>query len=298
MKRPAIASMSNDSTAEHLAEGYRAGARYRLAAPRRSPQGTAGAQLGRLAGESMEFMDHREYQPGDDLRRLDWSAYARTDKMIVKLYRQEVCPHLDLLLDGSRSMALRGSEKSRAAVALAAALAAAAENAGHAHRAYLTGRGCQPVVGGGGQPTLWGGLSFDSGESPPDSLRALPPPWRTRGIRAIISDLLWLGDPMELLLALSDRASAVYVLQVLADEDVNPPHRGNVRLVDSEDGGSEETFLDATARTRYQANLQRHVESWRRAARGVGAIFVSLVAEQLCADWDFSPLVEAGILTV
>ena len=39
-----------------------------------------------MTGESMEFMDHREYQPGDDLRRLDWAAYARSDKMIVKLY--------------------------------------------------------------------------------------------------------------------------------------------------------------------------------------------------------------------
>ena len=48
---------------------------------------------------------------GDDLRRLDWAAYARSDKMIVKLYRQEVCPHLDIVLDGSCSMAVAGSEK-------------------------------------------------------------------------------------------------------------------------------------------------------------------------------------------
>ena len=68
-------------------------------------------------------MDHREYQPGDDLRRLDWAAYARSDKMIVKLYRQEVCPHLDVVIDGSRSMALEGTQKLRAGVALAAALA-------------------------------------------------------------------------------------------------------------------------------------------------------------------------------
>ena len=58
---------------QFLTEGQQAGARYCLAAPRRAPQGTAGSQLGRLAGESMEFMDHREYQPGDDLRRLDWA---------------------------------------------------------------------------------------------------------------------------------------------------------------------------------------------------------------------------------
>ena len=287
-----------DPIAQYLSEGEQAGARYRQAAPRRAPQGTAGSQLGRLVGESMEFMDHREYQPGDDLRRLDWAAYARSDKMIVKLYRQEVCPHLDVVLDGSRSMALRGSDKNRAAVGLAAALCTAAGNAGHAHRAYLAGRGCRPITGGAHSPTLWQGLTFDSQESPPDSFRTLPPKWRPQGIRAIISDLLWLGDPLELLMGLSDRAAAVYVLQVLAADDVNPPHRGNVRLVDSEDGRMEEIFLDATASARYQSNLQRHRESWHRAARQVGAVFVPLVAEQLCANWDFSPLVEAGIFTV
>ena len=205
-------------------------------------------QLGRLAGESMEFMDHREYQPGDDLRRLDWAAYARSDKMIVKLYRQEVCPHLDIVLDGSRSMALPDSEKLHASLALAAALSTAAGNTGHSHRVYLTGQGCRPVANGGEQPLLWQGLTFDSRESPPESLRTLPPAWRPRGIRAIVSDLLWLDDPRELLMNMSDRAAAVYVIQVLAAADVAPPDHGNVRLVDSESEQVEELFLDATAK--------------------------------------------------
>lgn len=286
------------SIAQFLAEGQRAGARYALSAPRRSPQGTAGSQLGRRAGESMEFMDHREYQPGDDLRRLDWAAYARSDKMIVKLFRQEVCPHLDLIIDGSRSMALENSQKCRATVALAAALTTAADNAGHSHRAFLTGRGCQPIANGGALPTLWQAVAFDSEESPPDSFRMLQPAWRPHGIRVLVSDLLWIGDPLELLTALSNSAAAVYVLQVLAAADVTPELQGNVRLVDSESELIEEVFLDATALARYHNNLQRHRENWRRAARQVGALMVPLVAEEVCAGWDFSPLVEAGILTV
>jgi uncharacterized protein (DUF58 family) len=281
-----------------LLEGQQAGSRYALAAPRRAPQGTAGSQLGRLAGESMEFMDHREYQPGDDLRRLDWSAYARTDKMIVKLYRQEVCPHLDIVIDGSRSMALRGSGKSRAAAGIAAALATAAANAGQSHRAYATGRGCRPIDGGAEAPSRWHGLAFDAEESPPKSFQAMPPAWRPRGIRALVSDLLWLGDPMELLTPLSDRASAVYVIEVLAAADLEPPHRRNVRLVDSESGAIEEVFLDATAIGRYRGNLQRHRDAWRRAARQVGAILVPITAEEICAAWDLGPLVEAGILSL
>jgi uncharacterized protein (DUF58 family) len=283
---------------QYLAEGQQAGARYSLAAPRRSPQGTAGAQLGRLAGESMEFMDHREYQPGDDLRRLDWAAYARSDKMIVKLYRQEVCPHLDLVIDGSRSMDLHGSQKGRATLVLAAMLATAAGNAGHTYRAFLTGRGCQPIGNGSEWPTRWRGLRLDSQETPPQSFRTLPPAWRPRGIRVILSDLLWLDDPLELLMAVSDHAAAVYVIQVLAADDLTPPYQGNTRLVDSESGAIAEVFLDAAAMARYAHNLERHRDNWRLAARQVGAVLLPLTAEELCNNWDFSPLLEAGILTV
>jgi uncharacterized protein (DUF58 family) len=286
------------SVEQSLMEGLQAGSRYCLAAPRRSPQGTAGAQLGRLAGESMEFMDHREYQPGDDLRRLDWAAYARSDKMIVKLFRQEVCPHLDIVIDGSRSMALEGTEKLRAAVALAAALAIAAGNAGYTHRAFLTGRGCRPVVNGTEPPNAWKGLVFDAVESPPASFRTLAPAWRAGGIRILLSDLLWLGDPLELLTPMVDRAAVAYVVQVLAADDASPPHLGNVRLVDSETGAVEEIFMDATAQTRYRNNMQRHRENWHMASRQVGAVFVPLVAERICSGWNFAPLVEAGLLTV
>ncbi len=277
-----------DRIAQYLSEGERAGARYRLAAPRRAPQGTAGAQLGRLAGESMEFMDHREYQPGDDLRRLDWSAYARSDKMIVKLYRQEVCPHLDLVLDGSRSMALEGSEKGRAAAGLAAALATAAANAGHAFRSFITNQRLPPDRRRrANRRRVWQGVSFDSQESPPESFRTFPPRWRPQGIRAIISDLLWLGDPLEFLMALSDRAAAVYVIEVLAAADLGPAFRGNLRLVDSEDDRTEEIFLDATSLARYQSNLQRHRDNWRLAARQVGAVLVPLVAERALRELGF-----------
>jgi uncharacterized protein (DUF58 family) len=288
----------HEAIARSLMEGQQAGMRYCLASPRRSSRGEAGIQMGKQAGESMEFMDHREYQPGDDLRRLDWAAYARSDRMIVNVYRQEVSPHIDIVIDGSRSMALGGTQKLRAAAAVAAVLAAAANNAGHTHRAFLTGQGCRPVVHGSEQPRLWQGMAFDSRESPPVSFRTLPPAWRPRGIRAVISDLLWLGDPLEMLTNLSDRAAAVYILQVLAADDVAPPHRGNVRLADSETDAVEEVFLEAADVARYRRHLQQHRENWHHAARQVGALLVPLIAEDLCKNWDFSPLMEAGILTL
>jgi len=280
-----------------IAEGRQAASRYGLAAPRRSPQGTAGSQLGRMVGESMEFMDHREYQPGDDLRRLDWSAYARSDKMIVKLYRHEVSPHLDLVVDGSRSMALPGTDKGRATAALAAALLTAADNSNYTRRAYITGRGCRPIMAEQ-SPEAWHDWSLDSAESPAESFRSQPPTWRQWGMRVIVSDLLWLGDPLELLLAMAESASAVYIIQVLAANDLAPPHQGHYRLVDSENDNTEELFLDATAIAQYRSRIQRHCDNWQQAARQTGAVLVRLVAEELCGAWDLSPLVEAGMLTL
>src|SRR4051812_37745606 len=128
---------------QHLAEGERAGARYALGVPRHAPAGVAGTTLAERAGSSLEFKDHRDYQPGDDVRHLDWGAYARSDQLVVKLFREEVTPHLDLVLDASRSMDLEGTRKGEAALGLAGFLVAAAGNAGYSHSAWRLAGGCR-----------------------------------------------------------------------------------------------------------------------------------------------------------
>ena len=95
-----------------------------------------------------------------------------------------------------------------------------------------------------------------------------------------------------------ESASAVYVIQVLAANDLSPPHHGNHRLIDSENDNAEELFLDAGSIARYRGRLQRHCDNWQQAARQMGAIFVPLVAEDVCRNFDLSPLVEAGMLTL
>jgi len=282
----------------YLSEGQLAGSRYALTPPLNAPFGTAGSLLGKAAGSSLEFMDHRDYQPGDDLRRIDWSAYARTDRLIVKLYREEVSPHVDVVVDGSRSMALAGTDKARAALALTAAFASAATNAGYSHCGWVARHACERVANGSATPDLWDGIELDHRGSPAEAFDRAPPTWRPRGIRVLLSDLLFMGDPTSLLSLLADRASAVIVVQVLAEADVNPPSRGNIRLVDSETGELQEIFIDASAEKRYRDALARHQQNWHRSARQVGAVFTSAVAERICAEWDLQPLLAAEIFKV
>ncbi len=78
-------------------------------------------------GQSVEFAEHKEYAPGDDVRRIDWKAYGKFDKYYVKHFEQETNLRAWLVVDASGSMAYRGAEegltKHEYASALAASLA-------------------------------------------------------------------------------------------------------------------------------------------------------------------------------
>lgn len=288
----------NESFRQFLLEGERAGMRYALAVPRTTAATSAGAQLGQRAGSSLEFREHRDYQPGDDLRRIDWNAFARSDKLTVKLYREEISPHLDIVLDGSRSMALEGSAKMRAAVGLSAALAVAAANAGYSHRVWLARDTCAPVINSENRPAAWAEINFDFSGNPAESFARVPPRLRRQGMRALVSDLLWLGEPLQVLQHLAHGAAAIVVVQVLAEADVNPPERGRVRLVDAETNERREIVIDEAAVDRYRAALARHQQNWQRACRQVGATMVNVVAEEIVADWNLAALVKAEVLKV
>jgi len=281
-----------------LTDGMRAGGRYALAVPRNVPSGLAGLQLGRNAGASLEFRDHRAYQPGDDLRFIDWAAYARSDKITVKVYREEVNPHVDLLIDGSRSMALTDTAKARATLGVASAIVTAGLNTGYSHNAYVTRDGCEPIPSATQPPNAWDGIAFDSPDPLDRAVLQTPPNWRGQGIRVLLSDLLFMADPVLVLEHIAHHAAAVYVVQVLADADVNPPQRGNVKLVDCETGAVREVFVDAGAEKRYRENLARHQQAWSAACRRVGAVMVTIVAERVVENWDLGDLASSHMLEI
>lgn len=78
-------------------------------------------------GFSVEFSEYRDYQPGDDLRHLDWRLYARNDRLCIREFEEETNVRVYLVIDGSGSMAYRGDrawdDKIGVAKTLAAALA-------------------------------------------------------------------------------------------------------------------------------------------------------------------------------
>ena len=75
------------------------------------------------SGSGVEFADHRDYQPGDDFRYLDWNVYQKFGRLLVRLYEEEEDLAIYLIVDASASMTFGDGAKLRHAKRLAAALA-------------------------------------------------------------------------------------------------------------------------------------------------------------------------------
>lgn len=278
----------------YAAKGEAAALRYALGVPRLAPVGHAGGTLSQRSGSSLEFRDHRGYEPGDDLRHIDWNAYARTDQLTIKLFREEVAPILDVVLDASRSMDLEGSEKAGAAVALASFFVTAASRSGYTHAAWLLDERVRQVPNGNRPPAFWDGVAFGHRGGPPGSL----PPFRPGGMRVLISDLLWMGDPLALLRPFAERAATCLVVNVLARADASPPEGESLRMVDAETDEVREIHVDAYVARQYREALARHQDNWRLASRQVGATFLALTAEDVLGHWNLDALVAAEVLRV
>ena len=248
--------------------------KYRLSPPRLPAGGGVGAFAGQRDGQSVDFHDFREYQPGDDLRRVDWRAYARSGQMHLKLFREEVSPVVELHLDTSASMAAYPG-KEQAALFLAAFLRTVA----------LASEG-KPVLCRDGR--RFSGSDFDralldtdfSGPSAPAV--AAQPPLSARPMRFFLSDYLF-GDDLPALLSMQSAGSLAFCpLMLLSKSEVNPPWRGLRRLRDVE---APERILDMPLNEKavaaYARRLAKHCESLNALAfRNGGRLIVCEVADE------------------
>ena len=288
----------DERLAAAVAEGAAAGEAFTLARALSAHSGLQGSTLSKRSGSSVEFMNHRDYQPGDDLRHIDWAVYGRTDHLIVKTYQEEITPHLDIVLDGSRSMFFDEGAKAQTSVWLSALVAVAAANAGFTHNIWIARDACRPVRNGSAPPTAWDDLVFDGEISPLEALQRSSVRWRRFGLRLFISDLLWMGEPLHFMRLLGEGAANTIVVQITSRADENPELQGNVRLVDSESGDEEELLITPAALRSYLDALRRHRANWHEGARRAGVRFVHLPAEETRRRFDPTELARAGLLDV
>ena len=248
------------------------GARFRLALPRAPIGGRVGERLGSGTGSSLEFQDYRSYAPGDDLRHVDWVTYARTELLSVRLYREEVAPRVDLVLDDSRSMAVTDL-KLRAYGELSGLLACACA-ATAADSRMITAASADPQRLQRPED-VERVLACDAAIS---ALEDAHLPLRRRSLRVVVSDFLFPHDADVLVPRLARDCASLAIVQLTLGDEAEPAAEGARRLVDVEGRGEIDLVVDDRAVREYAARFNRLRLGLSRAARRAGARFVQLVA--------------------
>lgn len=268
---------------------WRAGARFALRLGFR-PRGRTGDHLGPGVGASLEFEDRRHYAPGDDLRHVDWRVMARTDDVLVRVHREEVQPRVDLVVDGSRSMAAE-PEKAQALADFAAFFCAAAGSAGLALRLFvLDDEGTQLERGSLARH----GVHFTGRTPLAPALARIAPRLSAGSLRVCVSDFLVEGSFG--LKTLANQAGGVALVQLLGPWESDPQPGERLRLVDAKSGAQRDHVVDAPLVQRYRARLGTLVDGLAEEARRLGMRYAQVVGGRDLEGQARDELVRAGVL--
>lgn len=266
--------MKNDPEVQRVVDTYQ------LGLPRTPVAGRSGELLGRGTGSSLEFQEFREYIPGDDIRHVDWSAYARSDTLMVRLYREEISPQTQVLLDGSASMRTGEGAKPLVAKQLAAMFALLCGRLGGRagvvpliEDASARGMGLEGLE-------MIERLPFNSRATMVDLLERNAIPLARQSVRIVISDFMFPHEPERLIRRLAAEASALWVIQLLTAWEAAPTPLGGRRLVDIESAAESDLIVDRKTIAAYQQRLQQLQSELARNCRRVHATFVPLIADK------------------
>src|SRR5438270_8545329 len=253
---------------------------------RRAVSGQMGGERrSRRRGQSVEFADFRNYTPGDDFRLIDWNAYARLDRFMLRLFVAEEELPLNIFLDLSGSMDWGKPNKAETAQRLAGAIAYVA--LASLDRVRLTVFADGPTSGGAptrGRHSAQGLFariqSFPIG-GPTDYSRLVLPISRQRpGMTVLITDGLGESPIEPAITALQLARQEGAVLQLLAPQEIAPDWTGDARLRDAETGAEREFTATPATMAAYRTALARRTDGIEQVSRRRGMRFVRLTTDQ------------------
>ena len=244
----------------------------------------AGLHRSPFRGFSLEFTEHRAYQPGDELRYLDWKILARADRLFVKQFEEETNLRAMMLVDVSRSMAWRGATerltKRAYADRLAAALALILLRQRDATGLITFDDAVRQLVPARVKSGQWARLVrglLDTPDGRGTAARAALERVRAllvrRGLVVLVSDLLFDRDlALVALRYLRHRGHQVIVVHVSDPAELELTGPPEVRFTDPESAASVVVRPRELARA-YGETVQREIAAWRSACRRHGIAY-------------------------
>jgi uncharacterized protein (DUF58 family) len=261
-----------------------------------------GHNTSRFAGAGQEFLDHRNFTHGDDLRAVNWRAYLRLEKLFLKMFQLEPRIPVRVLLDISQSMNTGAIPKFDYARKLAAALC-------YVGLVRLDAICLQPFSGklhdsftaSGGRHRFQPAVNFLSDLKPGgqthflSATRAFVARYPQPGLVLVISDFLDDEDCEKPLQFLADFGHELMLLHVWADEDREPPWDGELEIEDAESGEHLELAFDGEARVRYTTEFDAYARELERVALRNSGRYVGLSTSAPLEQAVFGSLVRQGV---
>ena len=259
----------------------------------------AGERRSPRAARSPEFADFRPYVAGDDFRQIDWRAYARLERLMLRLYVAEEESSLNIVLDASASMTVGSPPKWPAARRLAAALAfLGLSSMDRVAVGVLGNRQLRTphLRGNTALARIWTFLEDvePRGVAEPSMLTDLD--WPRPGMTVVISDFFTEESWASAVAGLRRRRQEPLLWQLLAPDEESPSLAGDWKLVEVESEQVRELTVTPALVGEYLANLASHRAGVRRAAEGAGGRMLASLSSQGLEEQMLTGMT-AGVIT-
>jgi len=268
-----------------------------------------GKHFVRSYGQTVEFADYREYQLGDDIRRIDWNLFSRFEKYFIRLFTDERQMDVQIFLDCSASMGKENRAKAEYAVSVAAALGfLSVHNMDKVSFKLIKEDAVDDpfgtIIGKNSffrAISLLENLDFSDDADISQAVSSCANTGANNGLSVIISDFLTRKDWKKAVDYLTYKKRQVLAIQLLSPEEEEPTYSGRVSLIDVESGDladprNMKLRITRSLQLAYQEALKDMKADIKSFCASRGADFISVTTDKPVERMLFGELLKAGII--
>ena len=268
-----------------------------------------GKHFVRSYGQTVEFADYREYQLGDDIRRIDWNLFSRFEKYFIRLFTDERQMDVQIFLDCSASMGKENRTKAEYAVSVAAALGfLSVHNMDKVSFKLIKEDAVEDpfgtIIGKNSffrAISLLENLNFSDDADISQAVSSCANTGSNNGLSVIISDFLTRKDWKKAVDYLTYKKRQVLAIQLLPPEEEEPTYSGRVSLIDVESGDladprNMKLRITRSLQLAYQEALKDMKADIKSFCASRGADFISVTTDKPVERMLFGELLKAGIM--